>query len=662
MPAWGLTAEQRKSEEPDGPWGLHPRLLQPAKVTTDPVHGDIHTTWLEQAVVDSPPFQRLRRVRQLGTTHLVYPGATHSRFSHSLGALRFVQDLLDAVLTQHEGSHPVEDLVDQWRREGQAGHHVARAVVVARLGALLHDISHLPFGHSMEDDVKVLVAHDANIGRFKTLWAQLSGSVRARAIDKFGAGSAELSSLDVLLDEDGALYRELLPMIVSKTRDRSHVQQYPWAADLVGDTICADLMDYLLRDHLNAGLPIALGRRFISAFFIVPDGRGIFARRAALNLVRDGHERTDVATELLKALRYRYELSERALVHHAKLSADAMLGQALESWSNALWLDEVAPRVMELPNAVELLRVGDIAHLRRAFDERFAREMIPDPEVPGPPIHRATLAVRQSIEETMLGHGDDGFLEHLASYKDAERQDRRAHVGGIAGRRVAKLLGATGELADAVLERRLFKLAGRVDIKDAPARELYARFGEDKRELSNAARDAERYAGLRGPPQVVIWLPSPRMREKIADVLVDDGGHIDRFAAYEEPRSRRGQEIYANHGRLWALWVFTHPAMERGTRDVVLARLAEIFGVAWEGLRDEWGRDYWHWTDRLILSRALQQPERNDRIDALIEDPAVVKAGGTRRRHGSFATRERNVLSTEPVRRALRELTVEDDA
>src|SRR3954449_9806663 len=170
MPAWGLTNAQRNGEDGGtrGPWGLDPRVLEPAKVTTDPVHGDVYTTWLEQAIVDSPPFQRLRRVRQLGTTHLVYPGATHSRFSHSLGALRFVQDLLDAVLWQHERPHHVDDLLKQWQAsdESDAERHIARAIVLARLGALLHDIGHIPFGHSLEDDLQVLIEHDANEERF----------------------------------------------------------------------------------------------------------------------------------------------------------------------------------------------------------------------------------------------------------------------------------------------------------------------------------------------------------------------------------------------------------------------------------------------------------------------------------------------------------------
>src|SRR4051812_29882706 len=103
MPQWGLTTEMRRSR----PWKLPDWWLAPDKVITDPIHGDIYTTRLEQAIIDTPPFQRLRRVRQLGTTHLVYPAALHNRFSHSLGALRVVQDLLDRALEQRYGNRPV---------------------------------------------------------------------------------------------------------------------------------------------------------------------------------------------------------------------------------------------------------------------------------------------------------------------------------------------------------------------------------------------------------------------------------------------------------------------------------------------------------------------------------------------------------------------------
>ena len=84
VPKWGLTKTQIRSE----PWGLPSGLLVPDKTITNSVEGDVYLTRVERLVVDSPPMQRLRRVRQLGNTAEIYPDATHTRFSHALGALR----------------------------------------------------------------------------------------------------------------------------------------------------------------------------------------------------------------------------------------------------------------------------------------------------------------------------------------------------------------------------------------------------------------------------------------------------------------------------------------------------------------------------------------------------------------------------------------------
>ena len=175
MPKWGLTATQRQLR----PWGLDAALLQADKVVTDPIHGDIYLSRLERWVADSPPMQRLRRVRQLGTTHLVYPGATHSRFSHSLGALRVAQDLLDAVIDQRHGPLVAKDLFSEWEADPEQYElRVAEATVLARLGALLHDLGHVPFGHTIEDDLGILEAHDKNITRYNTLWSRFPEKLR----------------------------------------------------------------------------------------------------------------------------------------------------------------------------------------------------------------------------------------------------------------------------------------------------------------------------------------------------------------------------------------------------------------------------------------------------------------------------------------------------
>jgi HD superfamily phosphohydrolase len=597
MPTWGLTPDQRDLE----PWGLNRVLLKPRKVTTDEVWGDVHTTVLEQALIDTGPLQRLRRVRQLGNSHLVYPGATHTRFSHSIGALKVVQELLDAVLEQRDGIHPVDDLFGQWQQrddERRFGLKIAEVIVLGRLGALLHDLGHVPFGHSIEDDLMVLVSHDENDRRFDGMWAEILDQLPAlverhlRREDRDHAAEA-LRTLRVALSEDGALYRNLRPLIVSKdpyaTSRSDDDRVYPFVDDLVGDTICADLLDYLQRDHQNTGLPASLGRRFISAFFVVPEGRGPLSRRAALNIMRDGHERTDVVSELLKALRYRYELNERVLYHHAKLSADAMIGKALELWAEAAWLEEAASEIQRLDAAEDLVEAGDVRGLRRAV-ERSA------------PRRRAHFenSRRRRFEREFLAHGDDGLLERMQQLRVEPVVDELVRP------LVVELRAQAGDLAGGILARDLFTVAGRVGLQDAPAHRLYDRYGDA---MARAALqdEAQRFAELGREPKVLLWLPDPRMRLKLARVLVDDGRHVNEFNRYEDARGRRGDDIYRADRALWALWVFVRRDVSDEDRETVLVYLADVLGVAWEQIRERYGAKSWTWLPRWGLMEVFDE-------------------------------------------------------
>ena len=96
------------------------------KIIKDPVHGYVEVEDFALALLDSPPLQRLRYIRQLGFSYLVYPGANHTRFEHSLGTM-FLADVAA-------------------RRFGLSDED--RTLVVA--AALLHDIGHGPFSHASE--------------------------------------------------------------------------------------------------------------------------------------------------------------------------------------------------------------------------------------------------------------------------------------------------------------------------------------------------------------------------------------------------------------------------------------------------------------------------------------------------------------------------------
>jgi HD superfamily phosphohydrolase len=640
VPDWGLTKEQRETE----PWGLPGFLLAPGKVITDPVHGDIYLSRLEVAIIDSPPYQRLRRVRQLGTTHLVYPGATHTRFSHSLGALRVAQDLLDGLAHQRDNLHSVEDLFSQWDQAGEAHarEEFARATVLARLGALLHDLCHVPVGHSVEDDLKALIPHDENDARFRAMWSQVGSFVSRRLATMSrpeGAPTSEETIAAVahtLLRPDGKLHLELRPLIISKGQDVKQIDEmkYPFVADLVGNTICADLLDYLRRDHLYSGLPAELGRRFTSAFFVVPQGRGPYSRRLALNIMRNGHERVDIVTELLKALRYRYELSERALVHHAKLSADAMIGEALERWEGALWLQAASRQINRLPDHEQKLRELDLLGLRKgvwkqAFDRanrtsrrtaRRAREQAAR-KAADKVIEDIRAPVRDALEREFVEHGDDGLLERMKHLAD-EPPDRRATADAA-----SRLLAQAAELADALLRRDLFRMVARIGIKDAPAGRLHERFGAPSAR-SALERDAQRFAEVGDEPKVIIWLPEPGMRLKHARVLVSHGRSIQPFVDYERPRSGRGSDIYDAHGRLWAMSVYVRRDVDDEQVETITSYLAGELGVRWERQRVDFGERPATWLYRLAVHRELDQPMSAPVVEEFVERLPAVAARG----------------------------------
>ena len=101
-------------------------------VIRDPLWDNIRLDEPALLLLDTPEMQRLRYVRQLGHAFLVYPGATHTRFEHALGAYHLTREALAALEERGELAQ------------------VARADCLAvRLAALLHDVGHYPFSHAL---------------------------------------------------------------------------------------------------------------------------------------------------------------------------------------------------------------------------------------------------------------------------------------------------------------------------------------------------------------------------------------------------------------------------------------------------------------------------------------------------------------------------------
>ena len=197
----------------------------------DAVHVFVRLDSQERRVVDSPAFQRLRHVHQLALTHLVYPGATHRRFEHSLGVMELAGRVYDVIVAERNrdararGVFPAgEDQLRYWRR-------------VLRMAALCHDLGHLPFSHAAERQLlptgrthESLTVDLIRSDQMREIWEAVTPPLRADDIAKLAVGPKELK------DETFDPWQRILGEII------------------VGDSFGVDRMDYLLRDSLHAGV------------------------------------------------------------------------------------------------------------------------------------------------------------------------------------------------------------------------------------------------------------------------------------------------------------------------------------------------------------------------------------------------------------------------
>jgi len=196
----------------------------------DPIHGFVRVDSKERLVVDSRPVQRLRHIHQLALTHLLYPGATHRRFEHSLGVMELAGRVYDTITDPNNILHDaVRDLVPAHNR---IDHQYWRRVV--RMAALCHDIGHLPFSHAAEDLLPKGCNHEQlsidliESSEMKAIWSELA--IHAEHVAKIAVGPRKYrkSPFDP--------WQSILSEII------------------IGDAFGVDRIDYLLRDSLHVGV------------------------------------------------------------------------------------------------------------------------------------------------------------------------------------------------------------------------------------------------------------------------------------------------------------------------------------------------------------------------------------------------------------------------
>jgi HD superfamily phosphohydrolase len=199
----------------------------------DPIHVFIRYDSAEREVIDSAAVQRLRHIHQLAMSYLVYPGATHRRFEHSLGVMELSGHVFDTVTRPENVSDNIREQLPQltkpdelryWRR-------------VLRMAALCHDVGHLPFSHAAEKELLPDGHGHEQISReiilssnMRKIWDSMTPPLRAEDIVKIALGPKEAKGVKF------SVWETILSEII------------------VGDAFGVDRMDYLLRDSHHSGV------------------------------------------------------------------------------------------------------------------------------------------------------------------------------------------------------------------------------------------------------------------------------------------------------------------------------------------------------------------------------------------------------------------------
>lgn len=243
--------------------------LQEEKVFKDPVHRYVHVR--DQVIWDligTREFQRLRRIRQLGTTYLVFHGAEHSRFNHSLGVYEIVRRIVDDVFQGRP----------EWNED-------ERLLVLC--AALLHDLGHGPFSHAFE---KVFETDHEEFTRRILL---------------------EQTEVHEVLRRVSADFPEKVAQVIEKTYPNKLV------VSLISSQIDADRMDYLQRDAYYTG--VSYGQFDMERIMRVmrPRAHGVVIKESGMHAVED-------------YIMSRYQMYLQIYFHPVSRSAEAILHSILK--------------------------------------------------------------------------------------------------------------------------------------------------------------------------------------------------------------------------------------------------------------------------------------------------------------------------------------------
>ena len=216
------------------------------KVICDNIHGSIGISELEQNIINTRTFQRLKKIKQLGLASLVFPGAEHSRFAHSIGVMHLMSKMVDR-LREEKCEHVGKGEDDNIKQK-------------LRLAALLHDIGHYPLAH-LGEQVFLRVDQVSKVPRVVTQDkpSPPDQPLLLSAAYEYKSGPARHERLGELIlcfhkSEIHTLVKKANfdPAEIASIFNGEHTDN-PFYTQLMSSTLDCDRMDFLLRDSMASG-------------------------------------------------------------------------------------------------------------------------------------------------------------------------------------------------------------------------------------------------------------------------------------------------------------------------------------------------------------------------------------------------------------------------
>jgi HD superfamily phosphohydrolase len=280
------------------------------RTINDPIHGVITLTPNMCKIIDTPEFQRLHRLRQLGATYLVYPSATHTRFEHSLGVSHLAKIMLTALRNNNPDLRITDELIELYQVAG-----------------LVHDIGHGPFSHLYDDVIlnpEELKHEDRGIVIFKEM--------------------VKTYNIDFTSEQVNFIVELIEP-----------TNKNDWKFQIISNKYCSidvDKIDYIQRDSFHLGFGInQTFERLLTMCDVKCCGKD-----GKINSVLCWPEK--LQDEVMALFETRYRLHKRVYCHHTVKSLEIIINQILMRIKNTtqLNLEDLYDDIIWFPFGDQLIK------------------------------------------------------------------------------------------------------------------------------------------------------------------------------------------------------------------------------------------------------------------------------------------------------------------